>query len=77
MGKLTKILFLLIIFLAGCSGDGKVLGERESKVEKFLTIQDQHQKRYTIDRASNGVYIYTDKGYDQTIRPQIPDILTN
>ena len=77
MGKLTKILFLLIIFLTGCNGDGKVLGERESKIEKFLILQDKSQNRHTIDRASNGVFIYTDRKYDQTIKPQIPEIIIN
>ena len=77
MGKLTKILFLLIVFLAGCNGDSAVLGKRESKIEKFLTIQDQKSKRYTIDKASSGVYIYTDNHTEGMIKPQIPNILTN
>ena len=78
MDKLFKIILLfIIVFLAGCNGDGKVLGKRESKIEKFLTIQDLNQKKYTIQRASNGVYIYTDKRYDNQIKSQIPDIITN
>ena len=78
MDKLFKIILLLIIvFLAGCNGDGAVLGKRESKIEKYLTINEKTQNKHTIQRDSNGVYIYTDRSYDQTIKPQIPDIVTN
>jgi len=78
MDKLLKIIsLLLIVFLAGCNGDGAVLGERESKIEKYLTINEKTQNKHTIQQTSDGVYIYTDRSYDQTIKPQIPDIITN
>lgn len=60
MGKLTKILLLIVFFLAGCVGHTDGLVKRESKVDALLN-QEQNKQEYTIKRASNGVYIYTDK----------------
>ncbi len=59
MEKLIKILLLIIIFTAGCNGHTDNLVKRESKVNSILT-KDINNNGYTIKRASNGVYIYTD-----------------
>ena len=59
MGKLTKILLLIVIFLAGCVGHTDGLVKRESRVDALLN-QSRYKQDYTIKKASNGVYIYTD-----------------
>lgn len=61
MDKLTKLLLLIVIFLAGCSdGHTNNLIKKESRVKAFL-MQEINQNNYSIKRASNGVYIYTDR----------------
>ncbi len=64
MELLQKLLILpmlfTVIYIAGCGSQSDVLGERESRVKKLLTTQNRLTESYSIKRASNGVYVYTD-----------------
>ena len=55
----TKILLLIVIFLTGCtSGQDNCSMEDKTPVLKNQNLVTKNQ--YTIQRASNGVYVYTD-----------------
>ena len=75
MNKLTKILLLLVIFLAGCNDSHtNNLIKKESRVKKFLT-QELNQDNYNLKRASNGVYIYTDRPKSTNIKEYLNEII--